>query len=76
MDKFRNPKTGKAVRAIKYKADFKVEYSNGYVEVVDVKGYTKNPVFLIKKKLFMQRYGIAITIVKYNYKNGTFTEVE
>jgi len=34
---FRNPHTGKAVRAITYTADF-VVYHNGMTEIIDVKG--------------------------------------
>ena len=45
-------KDGKHHRAIKYRADFKVIHNNGTVEIVDVKGYKKNPVYLLKKKIF------------------------
>jgi len=42
-------------RGIKYIADFKITYSNGSVEVVDVKGY-KTQVYKIKKKLLLKKY--------------------
>ena len=38
LDKFPHPKTGKTIRAIKYVPDFEVIYTDGRVEVVDVKG--------------------------------------
>jgi len=42
-------------RGIKYIADFKITYSDGSVEVVDVKGY-KTQVFKLKKKLLLAKY--------------------
>ena len=42
-------------RGIKYIADFKITYSNGSVEVVDVKGY-KTQVYKLKKKLLLKKY--------------------
>ena len=75
LDKFPHPKTGKTIRAIKYVPDFEVIYTNGDVEVIDVKGFLKNPVFLIKAKLFMYRYRIPLTVVKYVAKTKTFVEV-
>lgn len=72
MDKFRNPGSGKAVRAIKYKADFEVMYADGGVEVVDVKGMMTD-IFRMKAKLFMNRYGIPLVIVKYSVRKNEFT---
>ena len=45
-------KDGKKVRAIYFIADFFVEYKDGRKEVIDVKGYKKNKVYLLKKKMF------------------------
>lgn len=42
-------------RGIKYIADFKITYSDGSVEVVDVKGY-KTQVYKLKKKLLLAKY--------------------
>ena len=42
-------------RGIKYIADFKITYSDGSVEVVDVKGY-KTQVYKLKKKLLLKKY--------------------
>lgn len=42
-----------------YKADFKVYYSDGRVEIEDVKGM-KTPIYKIKKKLVEALYGIDI----------------
>ena len=52
--KYTNNK-GEKVRAIKYIADFIVEYMDGHVEVVDVKGVrTKD--YILKKKIFEYKY--------------------
>ena len=76
LDKFPHPKTGKTIRAIKYVPDFEVIYTDGRVEVVDVKGFMKNPVFLLKAKLFMFRYQIPLVIIAWDRKTKTFVEVE
>ena len=75
LDKFPHPETGKIMRAIKYVPDFEVIYTDGRVEVVDVKGFMKNPVFLLKAKLFMFRYQVPLLVVKYDSKTKTFVEV-
>lgn len=75
LDRFAHPQTGRIVRAVTYRADFEVYYTDGRVEVVDVKGFMKNPVFLIKQKLFMFRYQIPLVIVKWDAKTKTFVEV-
>ncbi len=46
---------GKVVRAIKYKADFKVKYTDGHTEVVDVKGMRTRE-YRMKKKMLLYRY--------------------
>jgi len=74
LDKFEHPKTGKAVRAIKYIADFEVIYPDGRVEVVDIKGF-KTPIYRLKEKLFMFRYNIPIVCLKYRAKTNSFEEV-
>jgi len=53
QDKFK--KNGKTMRAIKYIADFKVEYKDGHTEIVDTKGF-KTEKFLIKAKMFEYKY--------------------
>jgi len=45
---------GKAVKAVKYVADFRYR-ENGNIVVEDVKGM-KTPVYLLKKKLLLHRY--------------------
>ena len=74
LDKFPHPKTGKTIRAIKYVPDFEVIYTNGRVEVVDVKGM-QTDVFRMKCKLFMFRYQIPLVLVKYNRTTKKFVEV-
>lgn len=51
---YRN-KQGKKVREIKYRADFKVTYADGRVEIVDTKGY-RTKEYLLKKKMLLFRY--------------------
>lgn len=46
---------GKAIRPIKYIADFVVEYKDGRKEVVDVKGM-RTDVYKLKKKLLLHKY--------------------
>lgn len=46
---------GKTIRAMKYKADFKVFYPDGRVEIVDVKGY-RNQLYRNKIKQLLDRY--------------------
>ena len=58
------PKPGAVIeKPCKYVADFAYEDSCGKLHVEDVKGYKKGAaydVFVIKRKLFLQRYGIRI----------------
>lgn len=75
LPKFKHPKTGKAVRAIKYIPDFVVTYADGSVEVIDIKGFAKNPVFLIKQKLFMYKYQVPLVLIKYDSRTGLFYEI-
>lgn len=42
-----------------YKADFKVYWKSGLIQVVDVKGM-KTPIYQLKKKLVKAIYGIII----------------
>ena len=74
LDKFPHPKTGKTIRAIKYVPDFEVIYTDGRVEVVDVKGMQMD-VFRMKCKLFMFRYQIPLVIIAWDRKTKTFVEV-
>ena len=74
LDKFPHPKTGKTIRAIKYVPDFEVIYTDGRVEVVDVKGM-QTDVFRMKCKLFMFRYQIPLVLVKYKRTTKKFVEV-
>jgi hypothetical protein len=48
-------KNGKSIRAMKYIADFRVTYTGGTVEIVDVKGAVTKE-FAIKRKLFNYNY--------------------
>lgn len=64
---------GKRYQAIKYKPDFTFYDGDTLIKVVDVKG-KRTADFNIKAKLFAKRYGIAITLAKYDYKNKLFVE--
>ena len=46
---------GKWYPAINYKADFRLYYPDGKVEVIDVKGFRTRE-YLIKRKLLLKRY--------------------
>lgn len=46
-----------------YKADFKVTYMNGNVEVIDVKGHA-NERFPLVKKMWERKYGQELIVVK------------
>lgn len=48
-------KNGKVIRKIEYVADFEVTYTDGHIEIVDVKG-VKTDVYRLKKKLFEYKY--------------------
>lgn len=59
----------------KYTADFKVEYIDGLVEVIDVKKQYKgadNEAFPLRKKLFELRYKTELTIIRWNPKTKEF----
>lgn len=46
---------GKTIRAIKYRADFKVIYPDNRQEIVDCKGM-KTKEYLLKKKILLAKY--------------------
>jgi hypothetical protein len=54
QDKFKL--NGKTYRAIMYKADFKYIDKDNNIVVEDVKGF-KTPVYQIKKKMFLNKFG-------------------
>jgi hypothetical protein len=62
QDKFE--KNGKKWPAIAYRADFKVIYTNGITEIIDVKGAVTKE-FSLKQKLFEYRYpDLTIKLVR------------
>ena len=73
LDKFAHPQTGKTVRAVTYRADFEVYYSDGRVEVVDIKGFM-TPEFRIKAKMFMFRYQVPLVLLKWSTATKKFVE--
>lgn len=57
-------KNGINFPAITYKADFKVTYADGSVEIIDIKGMS-TPVFKLKHKMFEFVYpDLSLKIVK------------
>ena len=48
-------RNGKREQPITYKADFKVSYADGHIEIVDTKGF-KTDVYGIKRKMLLYRY--------------------
>jgi hypothetical protein len=46
---------GQKYRAIKYRADFRLYYKDGRVEVVDCKGY-RTKEYMLKKKLLLKKH--------------------
>lgn len=74
LDRFAHPQTGRIVRAITYKADFEVLYTDGRIEVVDIKGFL-TPEFKIKAKMFMFRYQIPLKLLKWSAASKKFVEV-
>jgi len=46
---------GKKVRAVTYRADFRVRYRDGREVIIDTKGY-RTKEYLIKRKLLLARY--------------------
>ena len=54
-------KDGVKIRPIKYIADFLVVYKDEHIEIIDTKGYRKDKVYLLKKKLFHYKFkGLTI----------------
>lgn len=54
---------GRAIRAIEYRADFEVEWSDGRIIVYDAKGMeTKD--FTLKYKMYLYRYDKPLILVK------------
>lgn len=45
---------GKTERAITYIADFRVTYTDGHIEIVDVKGF-KTDVYKLKRKILLKQ---------------------
>jgi hypothetical protein len=67
-------KNEKKIQPIKYIADFKVYYTNGEVEIIDVKGMT-TPDFAIKRKMFEYIFPkLHLRVLKYIKSAGGWIE--
>lgn len=69
-------KDGKQFRPITYLADFEVHYTDGHIEVVDVKGMITHD-FAIKRKLFEYRFPhLRLKLVTYSKIDGGWIELD
>lgn len=60
-------KNGVKFRAVVYVADFKVTYSDGRTEIVDIKGGKLTKDFVIKRKMFENNYDeFHLLLLKYS----------
>lgn len=67
---------GKIVKAITYVADFYVEYFNGNVQVIDIKGMPDS-VAKLKRKLFWCKYpNIDYVWISYSKRDGGWVEYD
>lgn len=74
QEKFR--KNGKLYREITYKADFEVTYSDGHIEIVDVKGMVTKD-FAIKQKLFEYKYpDYRLLLMTHSLIDGGWIELD
>ena len=60
---------GTEVNASHYKADFEVHYSDGRIEVIDIKGMLTD-VFKLKQKIFETRYPFDLKLITFSKKYG------
>jgi hypothetical protein len=53
---------GNKIRATYYRADFKVEYKDGHIEIIDIKPSAsfKTKEYRLKKKMFEYKYSMVI----------------
>ena len=62
------------IRAIKYRCDFDVDYTDGHNEIVDTKGKATTD-FEIKRKLFMYKYpNKEFKVIIYNKKTDEWVD--
>lgn len=74
QEKFR--KNGKLYREITYKADFKVTYADGHVEIIDVKGMVTKD-FAIKRKVFEYKYPeLRLLLMAYSQIDGGWINLD
>ena len=67
---------GKTIRAVTYVADFVIEYSDGKIEVIDIKGFADTTAVL-KKKLFMYKYpDVLYKWISYSKTDGGWIEYD
>ncbi len=68
-------KNGKKYQAIFYKADFKIFYPDGRIEIVDVKGMT-TALFNMKAKMYHYHHDYELKLITYSKIDGGWIELE
>jgi len=66
---------GKKHLPIKYKADFSVQYADGSIKVIDIKGM-ETPDFKIKRKLYCSMFPQELVLLSYSKIDGGWIRVE
>lgn len=72
FSKIKRKNKATTIQAIKYIADFKVEYSDGHIEIIDTKGQ-ETADFKIKKKMFIRKFpDLDFKLLILDYKTKTW----
>lgn len=67
---------GKTYRKVNYTPDFVLYDGDEMIKVVDVKGgnATLTDAQKLRFKLFMNKYNVPVTVARFDYRTGTFSE--
>ena len=69
-------KNGKSIRKIEYIADFRVVYSDGREKIYDVKGFSRDSTFKLKRKIFDFVYPDKELVLITHYRGNWITVEE
>ncbi|KAB8139283.1 DUF1064 domain-containing protein [Gracilibacillus oryzae] len=64
-------KDNKTVRKIEYVADFLIEYADGSIEVVDIKGHITKE-FALKRKIFEFQHDLKLSVLAWDKWKGWY----